>query len=79
MTCCIQMLNLSALFHAVSALLIHDKKNVKSHKGASVLFNQDYISTRKLPSSVGELFSQMETLQEESDYNCHYKVTRLKR
>ncbi|MBP3762556.1 MAG: HEPN domain-containing protein [Bacteroidales bacterium] len=64
-----------AVFHAVCSLLIRDGHKVKSHKGANVVFSQHYIHTQKLPSEYGKLFRDLETLREESDYNCFYDVT----
>ena len=65
-----------AVFHAISALLIHDSHTVKSHKGAFVAFYQYYINTGILPREMGRLFSQLETMRENSDYNCVYVVTK---
>jgi len=59
-----------AVFHAVCALLIHDGKSVKTHKGAGVTFSQHYIHTSLLPAQYGELFFQLENLREKSDYDC---------
>ena len=64
-----------ALFHAVSALLIHDHHSVNSHKGSHILFGNYYIKTGKLPQNYGSLYSQMEAIREEGEYNCTYKVT----
>jgi uncharacterized protein (UPF0332 family) len=63
-----------AVFHAVNALLIHDSHPVKSHKGSLSMFSKQYILTGILPSTYGELYSQLETIREESDYSCIYKV-----
>lgn len=64
-----------ALFHAVSALLIHDAHTVKSHKGAGVLFNNYYVKTHSVPPQYGILFGRLEDLREEGDYNCYYNIT----
>ena len=64
-----------ALFHAVSALLVHDRHAVNSHKGSHILFGNYYIRTGLLPKEFGELYSQMESISEEGEYNCTYKVT----
>ena len=64
-----------ALFHAVSALLIHDAHTVKSHKGAGVLFNNHYVKNHKVPLQYGVLFGRLEDLREEGDYNCYYKIS----
>ena len=63
-----------AVFHAVSALLIHDGHLVKSHKGAAIEFRKHYVQTGIIPQSHATLFSRLEDLREESDYNCHYNV-----
>lgn len=64
-----------ALFHAVSALLIHDHHPVNSHKGSHILFGNYYIKTGMIPKEYGALYSQMEAMREEGEYNCTYKVT----
>ena len=64
-----------ALFHAVSALLVHDHHSVNSHKGSHILFGNYYMKTGLLPKTYGELYSQMESIREEGEYNCTYKVT----
>lgn len=65
-----------AVFHAVSALLIHDSHYVKSHKGAFVAFCQHYVNTGVLPIEMGRLFSQLETMRNNSDYNCIYEASK---
>ncbi len=64
-----------ALFHVVSALLIYDHHPVNSHKGSHILFGNYYIKTGKFPKEYGTLYSQMEAMREEGEYNCTYKVT----
>ena len=64
-----------SVFHAVSALLIHDAHPVKSHKGAFVAFSRYYVNTGMLPIEMGRLFSQLETMRNNSDYNCVYEVS----
>ena len=61
-----------AVFHAVSALLIHDRHEVNTHKGSHVLFAQYYVKTGVLPKKYGELYRTMAKMREESDYNCTY-------
>ena len=63
-----------AVFHAVSALLIHDGHNVSTHKGSHILFSQHYIRTGKLPEEYGQLYRQLELMRYEGDYNCYYDV-----
>lgn len=64
-----------ALFHIVSALLIHDRRQVNSHKGSHILFGNYYIKPGLLPQEFGALYSQLETIREEGEYNCTYKVS----
>lgn len=63
-----------AVFHAVSALMIRDGHYVNTHKGSHVLFSQYYIKTGKMPQKYGELYSQLEIMRNEGDYNCYYEV-----
>ena len=63
-----------AIFHAVSGLLISDKHQVNSHKGSHILFSNYYIKPGALPNSFGTLYSQLESMREESEYNCTYDV-----
>lgn len=62
-----------AVFHAVSALLIHDCHDVNTHKGSHIMFSQYYVKTGMLPRKYGELYRIMEKMREESDYNCTYE------
>lgn len=64
-----------SLFHAVSALLINDRREVGSHKGAAIRFHQYYVKTGIFSEEEGSFYSQMETLREKSDYNCFFNVT----
>lgn len=63
-----------AVFHAISALLINDGFQVNSHKGSHATFSLHYIKTGKLPIEYGRLYNQLQTMREESDYNCVYDV-----
>lgn len=64
-----------AVFHAVSALLIHDAHPVKSHKGAGIQLNQYYIKSNIIDSRYGALYGKLESMREEGDYNCHYTIS----
>ena len=64
----------NAVFHAVSALLINDGLQVNSHKGSHATFSLRYIKTGLFSKEYGRLYSQLQTLREESDYNCVYDV-----
>lgn len=63
-----------AVYHAVNALLIYDGHQANTHKGSHALFNLHYIKTGILPIEYGHLYSQLQTMREESDYNCVYEV-----
>ena len=63
-----------AVFHAVCALLVKDGHHVNTHKGSHALFSQHYIKTGILPREYGQLYNQLQTMREESDYNCAYDV-----
>jgi len=64
-----------SVFHAVAALLIHDGHSVNTHKGALALFGNYYIRTGILPSQAGRLYSDLQTMRNNSDYNCSYNAS----
>ena len=64
-----------ALFHAVSALLIHDGHEVGTHKGAVIRFHQYYVKMGLFTIEEGAFYSQMQSMRERADYNCYYNVT----
>ena len=63
-----------AVFHAVCALLIHDRHVVNTHKGSHILFGQYFIKSGIMPKEYGDLYNQLETMRNEGDYNCYYNV-----
>lgn len=64
-----------SLFHAVSALLIHDGYNVGSHRGVVGIFGQHYVTTGIFTLEEGKLYSRLQGLREKADYNCAYNTT----
>ena len=64
-----------AVFHAINALLIHDDHSVNTHRGSHAVFNLNYIKTGILPKEFGRLYNQLQTMREESDYNCAYDIS----
>ncbi|MBO4905732.1 MAG: HEPN domain-containing protein [Bacteroidaceae bacterium] len=64
-----------AVFHAVNALLIHDSHPVNTHRGSHAIFSMYYIKTGVLPAECGRLYNNLQTLREESDYNCVFNAT----
>lgn len=67
-----------ALFHAVSALLICDGYNVKSHRGTMALFGEHYIRTGIFERKDGSLFSDLVIMRDNADYNCFFEATEEK-
>lgn len=64
-----------SLFHAVSALLIHDGYSVGSHRGAVGAFGQHYVATGIFTVEEGRHYSRLQGLREKADYNCAYNAT----
>jgi len=63
-----------AVFHAISALLINDGHQVNTHHGSHAVFGLHYIKTGVLPEDFGRLYNQLQTMREESDYNCAFEA-----
>ena len=63
-----------AVYHAISALLIHDGHQVYTHHGSHALFGLHYIKTGVLPAEFGKLYNQFQTMRKESDYNCAFEA-----
>jgi len=63
-----------SVFHAVNALLIKDGHKVQTHQGTHIVFSMRYIKNGTFPAEDGRLYSQLQTMREESDYNCIYDV-----
>ena len=59
-----------AVFHAVSALLIHNAIHVHTHRGALNAFHKEFVRTGLFTAEEGRLFAQLEGLRERGDYNC---------
>lgn len=65
-----------ALFHAVSALLVSDHHEVGTHRGAVGKFSLFYVKSGVFTPEEGRLYSQLQQLREDGDYNCAIDVTR---
>lgn len=63
-----------ALFHAVSALLISDQHEVGTHRGAVNRFSLYYVKTGIFTNEEGRLYSQLQSLREDGDYNCSIDI-----
>ncbi len=59
-----------ALFHTVSAMLVLDHHEVGTHRGAVNRFSLYYIKTGLFTKEEGRLYSQLQSLREDGDYNC---------
>ena len=65
-----------AVFHATSALLIKNGLAVGTHKGTSVMLNKEFVKTGIITTDEGHLFSRLQQLREEGDYNCYIQTTK---
>lgn len=67
-----------ATFQAVTALMISDGIEVKSHNGVVTLFGKHYVLTGKYSTADAQLYSQLQSLRELADYNGSFYTTRDK-
>lgn len=67
-----------ALFHALSALLISDGYNVKSHRGTLALFGEHYVRTGIFERKDGSLLSDLVIMRDNADYNCFFEANEEK-
>ena len=63
-----------ALFHAMTALLINDGYNVKSHRGVMALFGEHYVKSGLFSKEDGSLFSDLVIMRDNADYNCFFEA-----
>ncbi len=63
-----------SLFHAVSALLINDHHEVGTHRGAVNKFSLYYVKEGVFTKEEGRLYSRLQRLREDGDYNCSIDV-----
>lgn len=64
-----------ACFYAVSALLIKNEVQIKSHTGVKTQFFLNYIKTGKLDIQFGRLFSDLFDWRQKSDYDDFFDFT----
>ncbi len=64
-----------AVFHAVSALMIHNAIHVHTHRGTLIAFNKEFVRTGVFSEEEGHLFSKLEGMRERGDYNCFIDTT----
>ncbi len=60
-----------AAYHAVMALLIHNKLHACTHLGVSVLLNKHFVKEGVISTDESRLFTKLEALRESGDYNCY--------
>ena len=65
-----------ALFHMVSAMLINDRHEVGTHRGAVNKFSLFYVKEGVFTPMEGRLYSQLQSLREDGDYNCSIDIQR---
>ena len=63
-----------ALFHAMSALLVNDGHQVKSHRGILSMFGEHYIRTEIFSRQDGSLLSDLVLMRDNADYNCFFEA-----
>ena len=63
-----------ALFHAVKSLLLSEAHPVGTHRGTVIQFNRFYIKTGIFDKQDGKLYSRLQQLRDEGDYNCFIDV-----
>lgn len=61
-----------ALFHAVTALFVHDGIEVGSHRGIKAKLGQHYVLTGKMAIEHSQFLARMETLRDKADYNIMF-------
>jgi len=64
-----------AAYYMVSALLIKNKFEAKSHDGIIRLFGQYFVATSKVEKADGALYSRLFSLRLKGDYNDNYNLS----
>ena len=64
-----------SIFHAVTAMLLKDNIEVKTHKGRAQQFGQHYVLTGKFERDEGRLYNHLQKMREEADYNNIFTLT----
>lgn len=62
-------------FHAVLALLINDGHKTATHRGIVAIFGLHYIKTGVFTLEDGKMYSRLESMRDEADYNCAFNAT----
>ena len=61
---------------AVVALLIHDGHKSTTHRGMIAMFGMHYIKTGIFSIEHGRMYSRLESIRDEADYNCSFTACR---
>lgn len=67
-----------SLFHAMSALLVSDGHQVKSHRGIMAMFGEHYVRTELFSKKDGSLLSDLVIMRDNADYNCFFEANEEK-
>lgn len=67
-----------SLFHAMSALLVSDGHQVKSHRGIMAMFGEHYVRTDVFSKNDGSLLSDLVIMRDNADYNCFFEANEEK-
>lgn len=61
-----------SVFHAATALFVHDGLTVGTHRGAKAMLGQQYVLTGIISTEYAKMFAQLETLRDKADYNIMF-------
>lgn len=67
-----------SVFHAMSALLVRDGHQVKSHRGIIAMFGEHYVRTEIFSKKDGSLLSDLVIMRDNADYNCFFEANEEK-
>lgn len=67
-----------SVFHAMSALLVSDGHQVKSHRGIIAMFGEHYVRTDVFSKKDGSLLSDLVIMRDNADYNCFFEANEEK-
>jgi uncharacterized protein (UPF0332 family) len=67
-----------SVFHAMSALLVSDGHQVKSHRGIIAMFGEHYVRTNVFSKKDGSLLSDLVIMRDNADYNCFFEANEEK-
>lgn len=67
-----------SVFHAMSALLVSDGHQVKSHRGIIAMFGEHYVRTEIFSKKDGSLLSDLVIMRDNADYNCFFEANEEK-